>query len=165
MKSRENRTLRNLLRQLSQHGHINAYAVALILTERSFRGPVFRLGELLYALFCIVILRVEPRVTIGHCQVSFSYWRQRYGTNWFRLLLSAQSVTVSYEICCAYLAANPTDGVREMLIRYNGRPSKLYVVRFMHHLDLVRSRLPLAGRSHQHFQPAVAPTSTKVLLG
>ena len=78
--------LRFLLRRIDERGNINAYAVALIMTERMFRGPFFRSAELLYSIIFLFVFRIEPRITVGHCQVSFDYWRSHYGRDTLSLL-------------------------------------------------------------------------------
>ncbi len=138
-------SLRLLLQRLSRYGVINPYAVALILTERAFRGPFFRMGEFLYCLFSILIFRTEPKLTVGHCQVSFVYWRAYYGKSTTSLLLGTFSFTESCKICCLYLDANKRNTIREMLVCYNGRPSNLYVSRFTENLKSVRDSLTISG--------------------
>jgi hypothetical protein len=127
-----------LLRKLSRRGAINSHAVAFMLTERAFRGPLFRIVELCYAAFCVYALRREPNVTLGHCQVSFPYWRRRYGNNSASLFLATLSDVASYEVCCAYLDANKRVTLIETIICYNGKPSALYAELFFGNLARVR---------------------------
>lgn len=129
---------RDLLRKLSRRGAINLHAVAFMLTEREFRGPFFRLAELCYAAFCVYALRRDPNVTLGHCQVSFPYWRHRYGNNSVSLFLATLSDVACYEVCCAYLDANKKVTLIEMIICYNGKPSALYAKLFYGNLARVR---------------------------
>ena len=139
-KFRVNRLRRRLL-NLHKNGGINPYAVAFLLTESSFRGTFFRICELIYSAGVVFIGRVDPKITLGHCQVSFPYWRHQFGKKNLSLLASTLSFSHSYSICCAYLAANQNSSVRQMLVAYNGRPSKLYVQRFEQNLRFVRSNL------------------------
>jgi hypothetical protein len=125
--------------QLRRAGSINAHAVAFILTEMRFPGPLVRTCEILYALWSIYLLRREPRLTLGKCQVSFSYWRQRYGKDNLALFRAVLDDFANYQICCDYLQINQRSNLRETIICYNGRPSVLYVRLFYEHLDLFNS--------------------------
>lgn len=148
------KTLRFLLSQIGESESINHHAVAFIMTEREFRGPFFRWAELLYASISILVLQSEPRITLGHCQVSFGYWRAHYGRNTLLLLLGTMSLKESYKICCLYLHKNGRGSLRESLVAYNGRPSKLYVDRFFKNLNLVNMALRCprgAGMASEHF--------------
>ena len=129
---------RALLRKLSRRGAINPHAVAFILTERTFRGPFFRTAELCYGAFCVYALRRDPNVTLGHCQVSFRYWRRRYGNDNVSLFLATLSDVASYEVCCTYLEANKKVTLEETIICYNGKPSVLYAKLFFENLARVR---------------------------
>jgi hypothetical protein len=122
---------------MDESENINPHAIAFIMTERMFRGPFFRWAELFYAFISILVFRIEPQITLGHCQVSFDYWRSHYGRDTLSLLLGTLSLRESYKICCIYLHANQRNSLRETLVVYNGRPSKLYVERFLHNLQLV----------------------------
>jgi hypothetical protein len=135
--------LRSFLRHIVEGDEINPYAVAFILTERMFRGPFFRMGELLYSAISTLVFRVEPRITVGHCQVSFAYWRGHYGNDTFLLLLGTLSLRESYKVCCTYLRENQRSSLSEVLVSYNGRPSKLYVQRFMQNIHLVNESITM----------------------
>jgi hypothetical protein len=124
---------------------LNPCAFAFILTEMSFRGPLFRTGETLYALWVVYVLRREPKITLGQCQVSFQYWREHFGENNLTIALGAWRSVSNYEVCCEYLQKHQCQGLRETLVRYNGRPSALYVQRFRKHLNVVRSTFDLAN--------------------
>jgi hypothetical protein len=115
---------------------MNAHAIAFILTEMRFRGPLFRACEIIYALWFIYILRREPKLTLGKCQVSFSYWRERYGNDNAALFRDVLDDVANYHICCDYLRNNQRQNLRDMIICYNGRPSVLYVKLFYEHLYL-----------------------------
>jgi hypothetical protein len=154
MSNRELNNLRRLLRQLRKPEGINPYAVAFILTERMFRGPFFRMGEFLYSIMFLLIFRIDPKITLGHCQVSFPYWRRHYGTDTLSLLMATWSLADSYQLCCNFLAANEGKSIQQMLVSYNGKPSKIYVEYFTQNLRRVRVNLevlkipvhdPLAG--------------------
>lgn len=131
------RTARPLLRRINAFGPINPYAVAFILTERTFRGPVFRVMELLYSAMLIFVVRSEPRITVGHSQVSFQFWRSYFGQRNSALLFGTLSLAVSYKVCCLYLEAHEPQSLKQMLILYNGKPSQLYASRFLENLELV----------------------------
>jgi hypothetical protein len=138
---------RELLRKLREPVVVNPHAVAFILTERTFRGPCFRIAEICYGAFCVYVLRRDPNVTLGHCQVSFPYWRRRYGNNNVSLFLAALSDVASYEVCCTYLEANKKATLVETIICYNGKPSVLYAKLFFENLSRVQecvSQLRLA---------------------
>jgi hypothetical protein len=140
------RRLISLTKQIRGGGPVNSFAVALMLTEMRFRGRALRGLELIYALWLIYVMRREPRVTLGKCQVSFEYWRRRFGKNNLALFRGVLNDLDNYRICCDYLDANRCLNVRDMLISYNGRPSVLYVRLFYHHLaicDLIVRRLKL----------------------
>jgi hypothetical protein len=128
----------NLLVRLRAQGPINEVAIALLLTECRFRTLPVRIAEFAVALFLLVVLRKEPTLTLGKCQVSFSYWRARFGANKIRLLLSTFDDVASYEICCDYLDSIPDSSIRDVLVLYNGRPSTLYVNVFENNLFLVK---------------------------
>ena len=130
-------TARPLLRRISAGGSINPYAIAFILTERTFRGPVVRVMELLYSAVLIFIGRSEPRITIGHSQVSFQFWRFCFARRNSALLFGALSLEASYRVCCLYLEAHQPQSLRQMLICYNGKPSQLYASRFIENLNIV----------------------------
>ena len=123
--------------RLRRHGPINPYAVAFILTEMKFRGPFFRFCEFWYSLLWILTKRCDPKVTLGRCQVSFSYWRRYFGPDNVALFLGVLNDVTNYEICCLYLSENKTEGIDQMIIRYNGKPSKLYVQTYFENLKLV----------------------------
>jgi hypothetical protein len=125
--------------QLRRGGSVNAHAVAFILTEMRFRGPLLRACEILYALWSIYVLQQEPKLTLGKCQVSFSYWRQRYGNDNLTLFRAVLDDFANYQICCDYLQINQRPDLRETIICYNGRPSVLYVRLFFKHLDFFNS--------------------------
>jgi hypothetical protein len=135
--NRQANNLRLLLHRIDERGDINPCAVAFVMTERMFRGPFFRWAELFYSVISILVFRIEPRITVGHCQVSFGYWRSHYGRDTLSLLLGTLSLRESYKVCCIYLDANQRSSLREILVAYNGRPSKLYVERFMQNLQLI----------------------------
>ena len=111
-------------------GPYSEVAVAIILTEMQFRGPLFRSAEILYAAYEILIRRREPVVTIGLAQVSFEYWRAAYGSNLMTMFAAAFSPRAHHDICCAYLATHPTANIQAQLIAYNGKPSRIYVETF-----------------------------------
>lgn len=116
----------------------NEIAVALLLTESRFRPLSARIVECMVALWCLVILRKEPTLTLGKCQVGFAYWRARFGANNTTLLLRTFDDIASYKICCDYLMNIPSQRPRDILIHYNGRPSTLYVQTFQDNLFLVQ---------------------------
>jgi hypothetical protein len=121
--------------QLRSGGPINPHAVAFILTEMRFRGPFVRICEIIYAIWIVYVRRSEPRLTLGKCQVSFSYWRKRFGANNLMLFIAVLDDVANYEICCDYLNANKQRNLQDTIIRYNGRPSVLYVRLFYKHLE------------------------------
>ena len=114
-----------LVRLRRRHSSINPYAVAFILTEMRFRGPFFRFCEFWYSLFWLLMKGSDPKVTVGRCQVSFSYWRRYFGPDSLALFRGILSDVTNYEVCCLYLSLNKTDSVKEMIIRYNGKPKQI----------------------------------------
>jgi hypothetical protein len=127
----------HFLYRLSRRGTVDPYAVTFILTEMRFRGPLFRLCELGYAMFFILVLGREPKVTLGHCQVSFPYWRAYSGRSNLTLFLGVLSSYSSYAVCCSYLKLNRKNTIDEMIVNYNGKPTTLYVEVFRKNLALV----------------------------
>ena len=128
-----------LLAQVRSDRAIDPIAVALILTEMRFRGPLFRLCEVILAWWIIFIARDEPRLTLGTCQVTFSYWRQRFGRDNRKILTAAFDDLENYEVCTLYLSQHQSHSLENILIRYNGRPSHLYANLFHKNLKRVRS--------------------------
>lgn len=137
--------LLNLASQLNKCGSINPYAVAFIMTEMKFRGSLFRACEILYALWIIFILRREPQLTLGKCQVAFRYWRERYGNNNFLLFRAVLDDIANYNICCDYINMNRQNSIKETIICYNGRPSVLYVKSFFENLEFFSSTMRVQG--------------------
>ena len=131
--------LLRFIQQLRRLGPVDPIAIAFIATEMRFRGPFLRLGEALHALWSIYVLRREPKLTLGKCQVSFSYWRRRFGERNIDLLIATFDDVISYEVCCSYLKANSRTTLEQTIIQYNGRPSVLYVKLFYKNLALVAS--------------------------
>lgn len=130
-----------LLKRVGRQEAVNPYAVALILTEVTFRDSIFRLCETIYCGISIAVWGKDPNLTVGHCQVAFHFWRQRYGRRTLLLLLGTWNYYESYQVCCTFLSSRNYKSIRELLIAYNGRPSKLYVQRFAKNLSFVRKRL------------------------
>lgn len=126
--------LLNLANQLNKNGPINPHAIAFILTEMKFRGPFIRTCEIVFAVWNIYALRREPNVTLGKCQVSFWYWRRRFGNNNLALIRATLDDAANYRICCDYLDLNFRSSLKDTIICYNGRPSRLYVKVFYEHL-------------------------------
>jgi len=135
--------LANFIHQIHSAGKTNTVAVALILTEMRFRGPLFRVCEVAYALWILFATGREPTLTLGTCQVSFSYWRQRFGSNHFELFRAVFDDVENYEVCCLFLRTNSRNSLKEMLLCYNGSPSVLYVTLFFRNLAL--GHIPING--------------------
>jgi hypothetical protein len=76
---------------------------------------------------------------LGKCQVSFGYWRERYGSDNAALFHAVLDDVANYHICCDYLQSNQKQNMKDMIVCYNGRPSVLYVKLFYEHLDLFNS--------------------------
>lgn len=143
------RWVRCLLRRLDGTQEINAYALALILTEMKFRGILRRICEIAWCAVLIYCFRKEPKLTVGACQVRFEFWGRRFGHKNIRVLLATFDSLSSYNVCCDYLSRRPTADIRALLVDYNGRPSLLYARNFHAHLSLVVSELrryPLGDR-------------------
>lgn len=146
---------RNYIFRLKQRGEVNPYAVAFVLTEMKFRGPLFRLCEL-FVSFVLCSFGKTPTLTIGHCQVSYPYWRRLFHSN-FAVFRAAFSDVANYYVCCAYLEENPAANIDEMIVRYNGKPSDLYVESYfinlaavMKYLDIPLSIEPDRSRLTRH---------------
>jgi hypothetical protein len=134
--------------RLRRHGPVDPTAVAFMLTEMHFRGALFRILEVAYAASVIYFLRREPNITLGLCQVSFCYWRARYGANNLRLLRAVFDEVENYRICCDYLHKNHGHDIHRTIIAYNGRPSALYVKLFFGHLELIMSVIAALKATH-----------------
>jgi hypothetical protein len=131
--------LLNLLFRLRRLGPINDIAVALMLTESRFRTLPARIVECLMATFKILVIGKDPNLTMGKCQVSFRFWRARFGANTIELLRSTFDDVASYQVCCDYLKTVADRPLHELLTAYNGRPSALYAKSFQDNLMLVQS--------------------------
>lgn len=106
---------------------LNLSALSIIMAERRFRGPFFRLLETAYAAFAMLLLKRTPSITIGMAQVHMSYWLELYPRNRVGLLLATMSPIANYKACLFYIEKHRTTSERELLTRYNGKPSRLYV--------------------------------------
>lgn len=136
---------------------IDAWALAFVLTEMRFRGLAFRMCELLFAAWSIYLHGRDPNITFGRCQVSFGFWRHRFGEHTLSLLLNMENQQTNYQICRDYLNKNRKASVQEMLIQYNGYPSTAYVKIFLKHLALVEfytcsQQRPITRNSIQSIQ-------------
>jgi hypothetical protein len=149
-----NLRLLRLLKRARRDGRVNPVAVALILTEMRFRGPVLRLGEIGFALWLIYIRRREPRLTLGICQVSFNFWRKKFGTNNRRLFAAVFDDFANYAMCEFYLSHYIDKTTDQLLVRYNGRPSRLYRTLFYRNL----------GRAHLTITKLDAWPETSVIV-
>ena len=138
---KKRRWVRCLLRRLDGTQEVNAYALALILTEMQFRGILLRTCEIAWCAILIYCFRKEPTLTVGACQVGFRFWSRRFGRRSILVLLATFDNVSSYNVCCDYLSQRPIGDIRMLLINYNGRPSPLYVRGFHAHLSLVLSEL------------------------
>jgi hypothetical protein len=125
---------------------INEMAVALILTEARFRPLHARIVEVALAFFSLKVLRKEPTLTLGKCQVNFRYWRRRFGVGDMKLLLSTFDDRASYQVCCDYLKPVERQSLRDILVYFNGCPSALYVQVFRRNLCMVRQIRATLGR-------------------
>lgn len=132
--------------RLKRKGQVDPLVLAFMFTEMHFRGPFFRLCEVICAIAVIYGLRREPRLTLGTCQVSFSYWRGYVGSNNFALLRATFCDIANYEVCSSYLRQNICATLEDTVIRYSGRPSRLYVHLFFRYLMLAR----MITRAHRH---------------
>ncbi len=133
---RKTRLIRLLAR--SKKDDVSLYAIAFILTEMHFRDCFFRLCEIFLAACTIYILRREPTLTIGIAQVSFQYWRKRYDSNNIALLKATFSDEENYQVCCDYLRDNQRVRLDDIITRYNGKPSLLYVKCFYENLAVAQ---------------------------
>lgn len=130
--------IQKTLRRLAELSPVNVHAIAFILTEQAFRGPLFRFAELVFAAGCIFVLRRDPMITMGYCQVSFAYWRRRYGNRNIELLFSTMRLTASYRVCCDFIEACKDTSTMGLVVDYCGRPTALYVSLFLDNLDAVQ---------------------------
>jgi hypothetical protein len=116
-----------LLLKIRKDGPINPYAVAFMLTESHFRGTVFRVCEFVFAMLMLSVGQQKPKVTLGKCQVGLEHWQNLFGYRKMDLLKAVFDDSSNYKVCCQYLQAVGFGNLREAAIRYNGRPSYLYV--------------------------------------
>jgi hypothetical protein len=129
-----------LLYDLSKHftpAELDSSVCALILTESYFRPVVFRLAELLFAAFYMLVMRRDPRTTIGTAQVGVAYWRELYPRS-CSLLLASTSSLGNYRACCHHRRIKKGFEVSEILISYNGIPTRSYVERYLERLTAVK---------------------------
>ena len=138
--------LLHLLFRLRPLGPINEAAVALLLTESQFRPLPARIAECLVAIYEIMIRGKEPNLTMGKCQVSFRFWRARFGPHTLKLLRSTFDDVSSYQVCCDYLKTVKSKTSQGLLVAYNGRPSVLYVKTFYDHLMLIQTARAVQNR-------------------
>jgi hypothetical protein len=130
------RRVQRIFRSATLREDVNVYAAAFLLTESKFRGFLFRIGEAVYTAALLTFSSQEPRLTLGTAQISFRFWRQRFGKNHFRLLLATFSDRENYELCCEFLRPHAGRSARDLIIIYNGRPSLLYATTFSKNLKL-----------------------------
>lgn len=142
--------LHSVLQRLDARGPINSYAVALILTEMKFRGPMFRLLEIAFANAYLVLRGHDPSVTLGRCQVGMKYWRLYFDHKNLIPIRTAFDQLANYDVCCLYLEHNKRASLREMLIAYNGKPSRLYVQSFS--MNLVRTEAMIASHKFRRIE-------------
>jgi hypothetical protein len=116
--------------------NVNVFAVAMILTESKFRGPIFRLAEILYSLLQIYALRIIPKTTIGFCQVSYPFWKKFYQTD-IAIFRACFDLVACYKVCNNFIANCKASSVDDLLVKYNGKPSNLYVSTYFKNLNLV----------------------------
>jgi hypothetical protein len=133
--------LLNLLHRINRQGPTNPYALALMMTEEHFRGPLFRACEIAYMFVQLSLFRRTPKITLGRCQVEFAYWVQIFGGRTSDLVRAMFDDMSNYRVCCSFLDANACDGLEQTAIRYNGRPSDLYVQLLVQNLLDVRSAM------------------------
>lgn len=119
--------LLRFLRQLHERGPVNAYAIAVILTESHFRGPFYRLCELAFAVMMLDLFHKTPRVTLGKCQVGLAHWQGVFGSRTSVLVRAVLNDICNYDVCCAYLSTRSCSSLREVAVHYNGKPSHLYI--------------------------------------
>lgn len=125
-----NRDIYLKIRKYESKKDIDLYAIAIIMTERRFRGFFFRLIELGLIIFRLLPARRLEKVTIGISQVRLEYWREYFLKNNLNLVFLSFSLMNNYRLASAYLARIKTQNEREILEFYNGKPSKIYVEEF-----------------------------------
>jgi hypothetical protein len=129
------------LRQLHERGPVNPYAVALILTECHFRGPLFRFCELTYAVVMLGFFKAPSKLTLGKCQVGLVYWQYVFGTRIWALVRATLDDICNYDVCCEYLRTHQCTGLKDTAIQYNGKPSYLYVRMLRNNLLIVAAAM------------------------
>jgi hypothetical protein len=154
MKMRRTRLLR-LLHLLNKRGPINPYAVAFILTETHFRGPLHRFCELACAVLMLNLSRRQPKLTLGMCQVGLIHWQNAFGMRTWALVRAVLDDASNYQICCDYLRSKKWADLGEAAIHYNGKPSHLYVQLLRSNLMFVvfvtkRMNIDISGDSFSH---------------
>jgi len=129
--------LLKLIREIESVAPADPYAIALMLTESEFRGPLFRFLEIIFAVYLIQTQQTLRQITLGKCQVRLKFWQEKYGSKILDLVKAFNSNRSNYEVCRHYLSQIPDRDIKTVAIFYNGRPSKLYVDRLKNNLNLV----------------------------
>lgn len=151
-----NLRLLNLLAQVRLKQPVDSVAVAIILTEMRFRGPFFRLCEIILAGLTIFIAHREPRLTLGTCQASFSIWRRHFGKDNQKLFTSLFDDLENYNVCVLFLSQHRGHSLEQALIQYNGRPSYLYTTLFHRNLKRVRAAISRLDESDRFLRSPLA---------
>lgn len=151
---RRTRLLR-FLHLLNNRGPINPYAVAFILTEAHFRGPLHRFCELACAVWLLNLSHRSPKLTLGMCQVGLIHWQNTFGIRTWALVRAVLDDVSNYQICCDYLRGRKWANLGEAAIHYNGKPSDLYVQLLRSNFMLVvfmmkRMNIDVSGDSFSH---------------
>jgi hypothetical protein len=133
--------LLNLLHQIGRAEPVNLYALAFMMTESHFRGPFLRACEIAWMLVCFGILRRNPNLTLGVCQVKIDYWTEMFGRRSSKLVWAIMDDKSNYRICCKYLDDHKLGSLEASAIQYNGRPSCLYVQHLTLNLARVNSAM------------------------
>ncbi len=125
-----------------------------MLTEMRFRGLLWRVCEVAYALISIYVYGREPALTLGTSQVSLTYWRKQFGNQTVKLLLATFDDIENYKVCCAYLQSKKNATIDEKIVYYNLRPSVVYVKNFYANLAFLSrvlddERMELKRRNRQ----------------
>lgn len=119
--------------------------VALILTECHFRRTAFRFCELFITVIQLLLLKRRPNLTIGHAQLHVDFWQHIFGKSRISMLISACTIAGNYDACKSFVSNFGDVDDRALLIKYNGRPSNLYVSEY-------HRRLREVTRCHQIFR-------------
>jgi len=134
----------------------NDLVVAIVATEMSFRPAWWRLLE-----YCAYVLLGRP-CTIGWCQAHSRFWEEILHARRFKLVPKLFRAEFHYLVASERVKAIGRFDQRNVLICYNGRPSREYVERVtfvVKYCRMLQIRCRTASRvgAGTHHLPSLTP--------